>query len=443
MKKFRKLLSLAMAAVLAVSMSACTGMPGGADETETSGSATGTSGDEQITLRFSWWGDNLRHEATLAAIEKYQELHPNVKIEGEYGGYTGFYEKLIAQLGGGNEPDIMQLDAMWIYDLANKGDYFVNMAEQDIVDLSQFDETFMQDNCTVDGTVLGVPTGLNAEVFMVNKDMFDELGVEIRDDYTWNDLIEIGKKLKEKDPEGFLLRGDLINVEYILKKYVIQLTGKEWIDSEKNFGFTEDELAAGYQFILDLIDNNVLPPMKEIIEYNTSDTLNPKWTEGRVGGAIEFVSAFDGWQSTTPSELVVVQCPTMEDAKASGLLVRPSQLFGVSKNSAHQDVALDFVQFMMSDPDGVKALGTTRGVPASAAARQILADDGQLNPMLQEAVDAAVPNAFKPESAYTSNTEIKVAGEQTLEAMGYGKMTPQEAAKHLMEEYTRILGTLE
>ena len=63
--------------------------------------------------------------------------------------------------------------------------------------------------------------------------------------------------------------------------------------------------------------------------------------------------------------------------------------------------------------------------------------------MLQEAVDAAVPNAFKPESAYTSNTEIKVAGEQTLEAMGYGKMTPQEAAKHLMEKYTRILGTLE
>lgn len=96
MKKFRKLLSLAMAAVLAVSMSACTGMPGAADEPETSGSATGTSGDEQITLRFSWWGDNLRHEATLAAIEKYQELHPNVKIEGEYGGYTGFYEKLIA-----------------------------------------------------------------------------------------------------------------------------------------------------------------------------------------------------------------------------------------------------------------------------------------------------------------------------------------------------------
>ena len=97
------------------------------------------------------------------------------------------------------------------------------------------------------------------------------------------------------------------------------------------------------------------PQMTTISVSYTHLDVYKRQTEGRVGGAIEFVSAFDGWQSTTPSELVVVQCPTMEDAKASGLLVRPSQLFGVSKNSAHQDVALDFVQFMMSDPDGVKA----------------------------------------------------------------------------------------
>ena len=41
------------------------------------------AGGEPVTLRFAWWGSDARHEATLAAIERYTELHPNVTIEGE------------------------------------------------------------------------------------------------------------------------------------------------------------------------------------------------------------------------------------------------------------------------------------------------------------------------------------------------------------------------
>ena len=37
--------------------------------------------DDTITLRFSWWGGDSRHQATMAVIEQYMELHPNVKIE--------------------------------------------------------------------------------------------------------------------------------------------------------------------------------------------------------------------------------------------------------------------------------------------------------------------------------------------------------------------------
>ena len=41
---------------------------------------------EQVTLRFSWWGGDSRHRATVDAIER-MELNPHVTIKAEYSGW--------------------------------------------------------------------------------------------------------------------------------------------------------------------------------------------------------------------------------------------------------------------------------------------------------------------------------------------------------------------
>ena len=81
-----------------------------------------------VTLRFAWWESDARHEATLAAISKYMELYPNVKIEGEYQGYDGYQQKLMTQFAGGTEPDLMQLDYYWNPQWVGQEDLFVDMA---------------------------------------------------------------------------------------------------------------------------------------------------------------------------------------------------------------------------------------------------------------------------------------------------------------------------
>jgi oligogalacturonide transport system substrate-binding protein len=69
---------------------------------------------EKIELRFGWWGDDSRHKAYIAAINRYMELHPNVKIIAEYGGWDGYKEKLYTQLAGGNAPHIFQNHYTWL-----------------------------------------------------------------------------------------------------------------------------------------------------------------------------------------------------------------------------------------------------------------------------------------------------------------------------------------
>ena len=110
-----------------------------------------------VTLRFAWWGSDARHEATLAAIDRYMELYPNVKIEGEYQGYDGYQQKLMTQFTGGSEPDLMQWDYKWNPEWNGKEDLFVDMTKSDLVDMSGFQQSAIDNFLTINGHVIGLP----------------------------------------------------------------------------------------------------------------------------------------------------------------------------------------------------------------------------------------------------------------------------------------------
>lgn len=78
-KNIKKVTSLALVAVMAASLAACGG--GGSSSGGSGGqSADGGSGDSadgKITLRFSWWGGDSRHEATE---RRSQPLKQNIRI---------------------------------------------------------------------------------------------------------------------------------------------------------------------------------------------------------------------------------------------------------------------------------------------------------------------------------------------------------------------------
>ena len=108
MKKFqKKIVSLSLAAIMGMTLVACGGNTPkpdqGAKPTETekpTETAKPTESEEDVTLRFSWWGGDERHEATLAAIKEFEAEYPNIKVEAEYGGWSGWQEKITTQILG-------------------------------------------------------------------------------------------------------------------------------------------------------------------------------------------------------------------------------------------------------------------------------------------------------------------------------------------------------
>lgn len=72
----KKLWGVALAAVAALAVTACSAGEEAAQEAETEASGesqagTGENGQEPVTLRFSWWGGESRHKATIEAVEAF------------------------------------------------------------------------------------------------------------------------------------------------------------------------------------------------------------------------------------------------------------------------------------------------------------------------------------------------------------------------------------
>ena len=96
---------------------------------------------EDLTLRMLWWGGDNRHTPTLAALDNYTAT-TGIKVEGEYAGWDGYYQRIVTQLAGGTAPDLIQIDQPWFSELCSRGEVFAEI-DPEIVDLTTFDQGFL------------------------------------------------------------------------------------------------------------------------------------------------------------------------------------------------------------------------------------------------------------------------------------------------------------
>ena len=45
---------------------------------------------EETTIRMLWWGSQTRHDVTVAAVNKFMEKYPDIKVEVEYSDWSGY-----------------------------------------------------------------------------------------------------------------------------------------------------------------------------------------------------------------------------------------------------------------------------------------------------------------------------------------------------------------
>lgn len=420
---------------------------------ENSGSGDGNGGgagsDEQVTLRFSWWGGDDRLAATLEVIEQFEALHPNITIEAEYGSSDGYTDKLATQLAAGTAADIIQVDPEAFPQFVSGGaDYFLDLNEYDF-DFSNFEPSYYQQrvNGCFDGKQYGVPTGIAGPAMLVNQDLADAIGIDFTQQYTWDDLIEWGKKVREYDDSMYLI---CANKDYIanivLFNYAKQLTGKALIDENtKEFTLTEENLQEIYSYIQALYDNEVVAPASVMAAYE-GDNLqsDPNWIDGKYVCTFSYISTIEVMTAANPdANYSVGMLPVMEGALSNGYASNCPQVIGISNASQHVEEAVMFLEYFYNDETAMETLACTRSVPPTEKARAVCEENGLLSPLLAESANIATEYGGIPNDPYSSVQESKQILMDNVEAVGYGAASPEDAAADTMQLMNNYISSIQ
>ena len=405
--------------------------------------STGVSA-QAADLRMSWWGGDSRHEATQAALKVCGEKYGHT-VSPEFGGFSGYLEKLTTQLAGGTEADIMQVNWPWLPLMSKDGTGFANLRDfSDTIDLSNWTDAQL-DSGSMGGILNGLPVSTTGRVFMFNKTAFDKAGVDLPKD--WNELIAAAATFKDKiGPNAYPFDATRLNAVLNVSLITTQATGKDLVDPATNtVAWTPEELATGIEFYQSLVDNGVIRSWKDAAGTGTSNLWElPDWADGHIAGSYEWDSTYFKYSDplNEGQELVPVSILKIDNAVTEGVYRKPSMTFAISKRSKNGKAAAEIVNCLMNEPEGVTALGTTRGLPSSKSALSILEGEGKINATLKAANDIVMASTGPGVSPYNEDPQVRDTFQSILEEFAYGQMSAMEAAETIIEGINERLSEL-
>ncbi|WP_053004869.1 ABC transporter substrate-binding protein [Kocuria sp. SM24M-10] len=234
---------------LAVSALALTGCGGG----------DSAAADGDVELRFAWWGSDTRHQQTQKIIDAFEEENPGITVTGEYGDWSGYWDKLATQTASSDAPDVIQMEEKYIREYADNG----ALLDLSDVDVSEIDEGVVESGRTEEG-LFGVATGVNIMALVANPALFEEAGVELPDDstWTWQDYSDVAAQITENsDAYGASGPNEPAGFQIWLRQQ-----GKEMTTPEGELGFEVADAAEYLELQKQLIEDGALPPASVLTE---------------------------------------------------------------------------------------------------------------------------------------------------------------------------------
>lgn len=340
---------------------------------------------EDKVLRFSWWGSGDRHEATLRAIHLFETKNPGVKIKSDYSAYSSYAAKFTGLMANGSEPDIMQINWAWLSQYSKDGNGFYDLNNTSAIKKDQFINDSWKSG-VVNGKLNALPVSYSARVFLWNKTTWSKAGLALP--RTWEELFAAGKVFETKLGKSFNpIDVGVYDRAMVAMAYITQKTGKQWIDPvQPRVALSEAEALEWIRCFNRMATSHVSPVRQGRLESGgvsvQPSELVPEWVDGHYAGTYTWDTSFKA-RTSTPVGMAfeVGDFLSMPGAKNSGYFGRPSMMLAVSKRSKNPEIAAKFVNWMLTDPNAIQILGSTRGAPTSKAQLDVLIKKNTFTPL--------------------------------------------------------------
>lgn len=361
----RRILSLLLAALMVVSL--CSGC---SDKTVI------TSSDEQIEISLSWWGNDARHEYTLAAVKEFEKIHPEIKVNCHYSDWSGYQQRSDAQMASNREADVMQINYAWIQQYSPDGDGFYDINTlSEYIDLSNFSEEEL-DFGMQNGKLNAIPIALNTQTVYINKSVYESYGLDVPT--TWDDFFHAAEVM---NGEAYPFSMTAKSLWFFAIAYAEQKTGKDFMTLDGKLVFTPEDIQVMIDFYCRMIQENVIPQP----EYYDSLQVST----GEYAGTLAWVSDATnhcGKAIENGYEMVVSDYTVTDTAKVSdGWYAKPATMYAISKNTEYPKETAMLLDFLLNSDEMAGLQGLEKGVPVSTSARTYLEENGMLTGIQYEA----------------------------------------------------------
>ncbi|MCJ0875081.1 ABC transporter substrate-binding protein [Streptomyces sp. AP-93] len=322
------------------------------------GTDQGASPAAKKTGEVTFWSFLKGSDKVAAA---FNASHPDIKVTFEtVPSGQEYYSKLTNAVKAGTVPDVAVVEYPHLPEFAAQGKV------EDLSGLlgaevkAGFPEAARQ-LVNLGGKTWAVPRDAAPLMMMYRKDFFDQHKIDVPT--TWDAYRNMTEQVKKADPAA---RGGVMYTDNpgVLEALSWQAGGKWFSTEQDSWKVTIDD-----------------DPSKKVAAYwgdlarkglvHSLSQLDPFWTSVQKGETVAYVCA--SWcagalQATVPDQKgkwAVAPVPTWDGAPASGMFGGSS--FAIPKGSDNSGAAAEFIKWITTDPEGMKAWvssGTSSMFPA-------------------------------------------------------------------------------
>lgn len=394
--------------------------------------------DGDVTIRLSWWGGDARIKATEEAVKGFEQAHPDIHVETEYSDWTGYWDKLAVQSAGGNAPDVMQMDDLYLKFYASMNALLdLDKAEdKGYLGYDDIDENVLAMG-RIDGKQYALANTITPYGVIINTDLVKRLGLTMPDtsDWTWSEFEDFAKQADQASG------GEVAGALAPNNAFALQLWARQHGEN--------------------LFDGNTVSITPEVLAEFLD--MPARWAKNGIEGSAErwsenVTATMNDSDFATNKQLMLITTSTMitpyataaggagmelaplpqVEAGAKTSYLKSGMFWTVSSASQHPAEAAMLVDYLTNDKNAGLILGTERGLPSNNSIREILkerssgTDRQALEFTDSEPLTSTLAKAPEPTPNGASDLDKLIVRYQ--QDVVFGKQKPLDAAKAMIAE---------
>lgn len=404
--------------------------------------------EEEIEIRFAWWGDTKRHEVYNEITDRFEAANPGIKVVREPGSWADYWDKLATQSAGGNAPDVFGMHPQYVSDYAMRNTLanLQTYVDNGIIDVSKIQESVV-DSGKVGDDLLMISQGVTFTNLAANTTLAEKYGATLpayNEDWTWNEYAEEAKKfadnVKAAGDSDIYFSNDLMQ-QYNTFRYMARQAGGDLYTVDGAIDFTEETVVEWFTFWNDLRKYGAVPDAATSSEDGGVALEQKVFTLGK--SAITSIPANQlhlYQDQMVDSQLICLRNPTGNKGERGEYIEGAHFAVSNTIDDAHKEAAAKLINFFVNTEESLELFKMEQGVPANTEMGEFI------KPLLDETmtieidfVNATMEVAGQGTYAPKGATEIDTAFKEAAATVQFEQSTPEDAAKTFMAQAQSII----